>query len=368
VLTILYVLAATTLLSGCSSNLYSNHRDMERLRPIQTFGLDETDGGVTISISSGAGPEDTPPLVMSATASSIETAITRLQDYSPKDELFYAHVEYLLIGDTLADAGIEQLVDWVERSPAMRLDTAAFLVKGRASEAVTGAAGDSADITERLATLEREQLARGQHTYTMREIASSLADRGCALCLAVEALPAQGTVYTQDEGEQLSLIPAGYGVLQAGQLVTYLSQNESLGVQLLLDGAAGAQITVEGVVLEFYQGKAEITGQWDETGTLTGIQVSGTVQAGIVENGQGDTPDIDALENAMTAQVQQYIYDVIAHSQALGCDFLDIEYAILQDAPGHKAALDKDWDNIFPSLPVTVRTEGQIQRSYDLTK
>jgi spore germination protein KC len=362
------MLAAMTLLGGCSSNIYSSHRDMERLRPIQTFGLDEAEGGVTVSISSGAGPEDTPPLVMSATASSIEAAITRLQDYSPKDELFYAHVEYILIGDTLADSGIAQLVDWVERSPAMRLDTAAFLVKGSASEAVTGSAGETADITERLATLEREQLSRGQHTYTMREIATALADRGCALCLAVEAFPAEGTVYTQDEGEQLSLIPAGYGVLQAGQLVTYLSQNESLGVQLLLDSATGAQVTVEDTVLEFYRGQAEITGQWDQDGTLTGIQIGGTVEAGIVENGQGDTPDVEALEAALTERVQQYIYDVVTHAQALGCDFLDIEYAILQDAPGHRAALDRDWDDIFPTLAVTVQTQGQVQRSYDLAK
>jgi spore germination protein KC len=362
------MMAVLTLLSGCSSNLYSNHRDMERLRPIQTFGLDAADLGITVSISSGVGPEDTAPLVMSATADSIEDALARLQDYSPKDELFYAHVQYILLGETMAEQDLGQILDWVERSPAMRLDTAAFLVKGSASTAVTASVGETADITERLASLEREQLAQGQHIYTMREIATAMADRGCALCLVVQALPAQGTVYTQEEGEQASLVPAGYGVLRDGQPVTYLSQNESLAVQLLCQGATEAQLTVEDTVLECYQGQAKVSGQWDDAGALTGILVTGTIQTGIVELGQETAPDTDQLEQALTAKIQQYIYDIITHAQAMGCDFLDLEYNILQDAPSDRQALDRDWDSIFPTLPVTVQTEGKIQRSYDLTK
>jgi hypothetical protein len=150
--------------------------------------------------------------------------------------------------------------------------------------------------------------------------------------------------------------------------VTYLSQNESLAVQLLCQGATGAQLTVEDTVLECYQGQAKVSGQWDDAGALTGILVTGTIQTGIVELGQETAPDTDQLEQALTAKIQQYIYDIITHAQAMGCDFLDLEYNILQDAPSDRQALDRDWDSIFPTLPVTVQTEGKIQRSYDLTK
>jgi spore germination protein KC len=365
-LTILYIIAALCFLSGCSSNLYSNHRDMERLRPIQTFGLDGAENGVVVSVSSGAGPEQTPPLVMKAMADGIEDAITRLQDYSPKDELFYAHVEYILIGESISASGVDQLLDWVERSPSMRLDTAAFLVKGSASDAVTGSAGESTDITERLASLEREQLARGQHIYTLRQIAASMADRGYALCLAVQAYPAQGTVYTEEDGEKISLIPVGYGVLQEGKLASYLDQNESLGVQFLTEGAAGAQITVNDTVLEFFEGDIKTDGQWDDDGKLTGIQVTGTVRAGIVEQTEPEQQDIQVLEAALTDQVQQYIYSVITHAQTMGCDFLDLGYDVLKNAPKKSASLEDDWADIFPAISVTVAVDGQIARSYDL--
>jgi Ger(x)C family germination protein len=360
------MVTAALLLSGCSSNLYSNHRDMERLRPIQTFGLDRTEEGVTVSVSSGAGPEDTPPLVMKALASSIETAIDRLQDYSPKDELFYAHVEYLLLGQSMAEQGVDNLLNWVERSPSMRLDTATFLVKGAACDAVTASAGETSDITERLASLEREQLSRGQHIYTLREIATALADRGCALCLA--ALPAQGTVYTQEDGETVSLVPAGYGVLQNGQLAAYLTQNESLGVQLLEEGATGAQLTVDETVLECFQGDAQVTGQWDEEGNLLSILVTGSVQAGVLEQSQENSPDTDALEEQFTAQLRQCLEEVITHSQEMNCDFLNLEQALLQDAPKNSAALKAHWDEVFPTVPVEILVTGQVERSYDLSQ
>lgn len=362
-----YIIFMLAFLAGCSSNIYSSHRDMERLRPIQTLGLDREGEGVVVSVSSGIGPKDSPPLVMKTIASSMETAIDRLQDYSPKDELFYAHVEYILIGETMSDDGIGALLNWVERSPTMRIDTAAFLVKGNAHTAVTASAGETADITERLASLEREQLARGQRIYTLREIATALADRGSALCLAIEAVPSQGTVYTEHEEAAAAILPAGYGVLRDGELAAYLSQNETLGAQLLEDNVVGAQATVNGNVLEFYSSTIQPSGQWDGDGNLTGLLLTGNVRAGVLEQAEPGGQDIQTLEADFTQAVRQWLEAVVARSQALSCDFLDLEYAVVQDAPKNSAGLDETWDELFPALPVTILAEGQIDRSYDLS-
>ncbi len=366
-LIILYVSAALVLLSGCQHrNIFSSRRDMERLRPVQTIGLDLQEEGVVVSVSSGIGPENAPPLVMKCAASGIETAIERLQDYSPEDELFYAHVQYILLGETMAADTILPLLDWVERSPSMRTGTSIFIVKGNADTAITAATGEQTDITERLASLEREALVRGQHIYTLREVASSLAERSCALCLAVRAFPPDNTIYTETK-QTAAIVPDGYAVLQNGAVAAYLSQNETLGAELLTGSAVGAQFTVDGNVLELFEGSAQASGQWDDDGTLTGIYVCGELKAGVRERERDGEEDLDTLQNDFRLSALRFLEDVIARSQELDCDFLNLEAAVMKNMPGHKASEPEDWADIFPTLPVTVVVEGEISRNYDLS-
>ena len=78
---LLYIVAPLLVLSGCQGgNLFSSHRDMERLRPVQTLGLDRAGDGVLLSVSTGIGPDDAPALVMSAAGENVEAAIDRVQD------------------------------------------------------------------------------------------------------------------------------------------------------------------------------------------------------------------------------------------------------------------------------------------------
>ena len=363
---ILYVSAMLCLLSGCHQGIFSGHQDMERLRPIQTIGFDRQEEGIVMSISSGIGPEDAPPLVMKCAASSIETAITRLQDYSPEDELFYAHVQYILLGQTLAEHSVMPLLNWATRSPTMRTGTSLFIVKGNADTTVTATGGAETDVTERLATLERESLVRGQHIYTLREVAAALADRGCALCLAVQAYPSTNIIFT-DTKASAAIVPVGYAVLQDGAVSAYLNQNETLGAQLLDTGAVGAELTLSGNVLELFEGSAQASGQWDEGGELTGIYVHGTVKAGILEREEGGESDIGILQEQLHAAAIDAITAVITCSQTLGCDFLNLEASVTKNAPGHRLSEVAEWETLFSSLPVTVEIDSEISRSYDLS-
>lgn len=360
---LLYIFLLLSL-AGCQGNLFSSRRDMERLRPVQTLGLDETEEGVYISVAAGTEPEGPGALVMTAPGTGIEDAVTRLQDYSPEDELFYAHNRYLLLGADAAGAGILPLLDWVERSPAMRMETPLFLVKGTAREAVTGASGEMTDVTRRLASLEREELSRGRHIYTLRQIAAALLERGGALCLAVEPVPSRDVVLGS-MGDGDALLPAGYAVLRPGEEPLFLTEGESLGAELLTAGLSGARVPLEDVMLDILQGSARVRGQ-REDGQLTGMDIRCRLTAGILEQtGAGDA-DPDALEQALEAAAEHWIRAVIARSQAVGCDFLDLQGPLTADffRGGGEA---RRWKEIFPGLAVNVTAEARIDRSYDLS-
>lgn len=363
---ILYVAASCALLSGCRGQLTSGHRDMEHLRPVQTIGLDADGEAMTLSISSGIGPDGAPPLVMKASAAGIETAAERLQDWSPEDELFFAHVRFILLGESMTGGGngIDAVLDWVERSPAMRMDTPLLLVKGRADDAVTGALGGDTDVTERLASLERERKSQGENIPTLRQTAASFLERGWALCLAAELFPDEGTNFTESENG-VAIVPAGLVLLRktgGGTAAVWLTKNESMGAELLSQTVAGAKVPVGGSVLELIRGGAEASGLWAGDGTLTGLYISCDLAAGVLERG-GEASDDSALTGALEVSAEGWLREAVARAQALGCDFLGLEAAVRKNAP-EGASLA--WDEVFPTLPVTVAVSAEIGRGYDL--
>lgn len=354
-------------LSGCTQGRFTDQRDIERLLPVETMGFDRDETGITVTLATGSILNNTSPLVLTGLASGIEPALTRLQDYSPKDDLYLDHVQYIIIGEAMAKDDMTAVLDWVERSPFMRLDTLVFLAKDNAADTIVSASGEMTDISQRLRSLEQESNARGQHIYTLLDIASGLADRGSALCLAVEPASSDRTVYnSQGSSAGKALLPAGYGVLKDGKLIAYLSQAETVGAMLFKQPPTGTGIEIDGTTLELLHGNASVSGQWSGDGTLTGLSVTAHITAGILEHDPSRSLDLDTLNQAFADTAEQWLYDVVTRSQALSCDFLALEDMVLSEKPKNGTAYDsQSWSDVFPYLPVTVQVKTEIQRGYD---
>ena len=358
----LYITALCALLSGCRGQLFSGHRDMEHIRPVQTVGVDTDGDTVTLSVSSGMGPENAAPLVMKASASGIEAAAARLQDWSPEDELFYAHVRFILLGEEALGDGVGRVLDWVERSPAMRMETPLLLIRGRADEAVVGALGGSTDVTERLSSLERERRTHGDEIPTLRRTASSLLERGWALCLTAELFPDEGVNYTKEENG-VAIVPAGLALLRTGEEPVWLTQSETMGAELLSRPAVGRQIRVCGGMLELLDSRTEASGVWAGD-ALAGVCIRCELLAGVLERG-GEAGGDSAMARALEDAAAGWLTDAVALAQELDCDFLGLEAAVRKTAPA--GAGRPAWDEAFPTLPVAVEARAEIGRGYDLT-
>lgn len=356
-------------LSGCSQGRFTDQRDIEQLLPVETMGFDREETGITVTLATGSILNNTAPLVLTGLASGIEPALIRLQDYSPKDDLYLDHVQYIIIGENMAENDITSVLDWVERSPFMRMDTLVFLAKDKAADTIVSASGEMTDISQQLHSLEQEAGARGQHIYTLLDIASGLADRSSALCLAVEPASSDGTVYSsRGSTAEKALLPAGYGVLKDGKLIAYLSQAETVGAMLFKQPPTGTEVEIEGTTLELLHGNASVSGQWSGEGTLTGLSVTSHIKAGILEHDPSENLDLDALNQAFADTAEQWLYDVVTRSQALSCDFLALEDMVLSERPKTGTTHDSlSWSDVFPSLPVTVQVKTEIQRGYDRT-
>ena len=364
-LILLYVYIALASLGGCSWSLASDRHDVERLMLIQTMGLDSEEGLVEMSVSSGLGPEDRPALVMSAQARGIEDAIARLQNYSPENQLFYAHVQYLLLGEEAAREMLDGVIQWVDRSPTLRMDTDMLVVKGTARDAVVGSSQQATDVTQRLASLDRQARSNGWTMHTLREVAAATAGGQGALCMAVQTVPTQDRVFTAEQQSD-AVVPVGYAVLDGDGLVEFLDPETSMGAEILTGDPTGFLITVSGDTLEILEGSAKIEGTFDPSGAPAGITVRCRLRAGVLEKGaEGLSPE--ALDSALSGTVQEWVSNAMARAQATGCDFLGLKAAVLK-TPAQMASCGPAWRDIFPALPVTVEVGGRVDRSYDLAE
>jgi len=137
----LFIAIALSLLplcAGCgadSGTIYANYRELENIEIVQTLGLDRAvGGGYTVTVSAGAGGQDEKPLIISGKGGSIPAAMEQVQRSCDKEELFYAHTRYVLVGERAAAQGIGTLLDYIARSTQIRLDVQLFIVRGGTAE------------------------------------------------------------------------------------------------------------------------------------------------------------------------------------------------------------------------------------------
>ncbi len=333
------------LLSGCRGDLYAIYRDVERLRPIQTMGLDREAGQVVMS-AAGPEPDRGAPFALCEAGSGIPQALSHLQNSFPEAEPYYAHVEYFLVGEAAAREGILPWLEWLERNPQMRLDTGLYIVQGTAAELILGATGSRTGSTERLESLSRELESLGEGMeFTVRDVAVALAERGAGLCGAVRVADQRAIVKNEDA---MSILPAGFAILKEDRLVEYIGEEEVPGVLLLLGRPQGARVELEsedaGLVTLLLDSGSVKTRQ--EEGL---IRIEAELFASIVSIEESRDPSIAKLNHALAQEACHWLEQLLARSQRLNCDFLDL------------------CEGQFPAeLCFDIRVTADVERSYDL--
>lgn len=365
------VLALLMLFAGCSADsgtIYANYRELENIEIVQTLGLDRSPGGgYTVTVSAGAGGQSDTPLVITGKGGSIPAAMEQVQRRCAKEELFYAHTRYVLVGEGAAAQGIATLLDFIERSTQIRLDVQLFIVRGGTAEKLMGDSGTGeTEISKTLEAVVRDvELSGISRAFTCSEIAGSLAESGAALACAVSAGDISKTVKTENDGTMA--VPVGYGVFRGPELIGYLTDNAARGANLLLNHPGTGTVELPGATAELIRCKAEMKPSWGEGSVPESLQVRLDASAAIVELGS-ETPTLDEaaqarLSDELAAQLETQAREALEYSIANDADFLAIGRALELDDTGRAAALPKDW---LRGLRFTVQCEAKADRTYDI--
>ena len=381
-LRIVALVCLAALLTGCSGgSIYSNYREIEQLMVIQTMGFDFTKTGVRLSASSGSdsagGGSDSQSnrqggsaqvARLSADAQSFSLAKEKMQDYSAREELFFAHTAYIAVGSRAAETSVLPILDYIERSTDMRLDIPLFVVtNGTASELVLGAGGETYDATSVLRSLERNIILRGDGViFSAAEVVSSLDENGCALITAVKSVKADKAV-KEAKPDELTAIPDGYTVIKNGKAVGSIPVEYARGVNILQNrvGPSSVELRVgnDTATVQLDKCACRITPMFGG-GVLAGLDVKITLSAALSET--TGSVGVQELNRALADEVERWVMQVLDISRSLECDFLQLGKVLERKQPQRLHGASADLSERLRDIYYNVGVEAEVDRSFDV--
>ena len=379
--------------AGCGS-IYTNYKEIEQLQVIQTMGLDYKAGGVSLSLATAFDPKAlNGPARLFSDAPGITTAFERVRKYSFEEELFFAHINSLLLGEEAAREGIDPYLMYICRSPDIRIDIPVFVIKGgSAREAVLNVGNSINGVSEVMRSVKQTLEWRGDGGLTRTaDVVDDLRRHGSTLICALEYSAASeisgsvtegdGSVSPSDTDPEQSLASqdrtlayVGYAVIRDGRLCEYIDREQAIGVAFLKNQVRICDIMVRdrqgnAVTLEIDGGSTDIRPQWAEDGSLRGFEVDAKVEASIVELSSGNLNGGESLEyvqSALEKTVSDYIAQVLMLSRRYRADFLGLGSRVeLKDAEKYRA-LTEEFDQLLPELEIRINVSGRLRHTNDI--
>ena len=365
---------ASLMLCGCGSSIFSNYRETEHLQLVQALGADtDADGGVTLSVSCAKPAQSSSGGIISRSGESILRAMRSLQNYSADQQLYYAHTQYLLMGEDYARKSADELFDFAARDTQLRLGLYLFVVReAEARELISGPGEESYEISKTLSSVRRNTKAEGtSHVFTLRETLRSLSESGAALVCALRSADTEGSVFLLEPGT--TAVADGYGILVGGQLSGWLDADISQAANLILGhlGSAGPSFP-DGrgglLSLEYDEGSASIRARWGADGSLEGVDIEAKLRANLAEPDTDiehitDRELLSRLEDALERDMKKKIEAVLEQSRTLNADFLGLKSRLSQFDGEKIDSLGEDW---LKKAKFSVSCEAKISYTREL--
>lgn len=369
---ILCCVLTANLLCGCSPRFLPQPKDISNVELVRTLAVDSApEERVKVTVSSGVKQEESgsggkEPLILEQEASTIFAACQMIQK-SGSGYVTYGHVTECVIGKGAAEAGIDRILDYIQRDYEMRLDTLIFFTEETAAEIVTKSGSEDIAATDRLQEIGKElPLESKGWACTVREFLSDLYDNGWAMMPVVRL---------RKETEQDTLVSDGMALFQETSLKGRFPPELGRGVCLLLnqgdmsyldldteeDGVAGLKLTGQ---------KCKWSAQW-QGDELTDLTANIQVQADLSEaSGKLEELNEDVMsrmEKTLAKTLTREAIQVLEQEQQVG-DFLHLKRTLMTQYPMKAGLIQQKWEQWQKSLTFHVKTGCVIQQSYDVSR
>ena len=325
---------------------------------LRTIGVDARGAELEVTASAGRVEggqqgEGEPAVTLSARRESLTAACLAMQGMSSR-HIFFGHVDQLLLGERLAERGVQPVLDCFAQDAELSLGTRLWLIRGaEAGAAVASGGEEGADV--RLATLQADgKQGDAPRSRTVGEVYTDLLELGSAY------VPALGL--TREE----PLTGQGYGVLTAGGLAGYLEGDEAQGLELLAGRlsrvAVGQTLGDNQVSVQLSGGRAR-SGFELQDGELAGLWVECRAEGRLKEfSAPLSREEQETLKIRLEAELRQSVEAALARLQEwrTDCTGLGVRAALLH--PSQWRRVQAEWPQRFAGLPVRVEVQVTVER------
>ncbi|WP_373231553.1 Ger(x)C family spore germination protein [Cohnella sp.] len=382
----------TIMLMGMAMLLTScwNMRSLKDLAIIVVMGIDKAPKNNEYQVSfqivnteavapgaKGGGGNVTPVTVYSGTGNTLFEAIRKSSQKVPR-RLFFAHVQMLIIGESFAKEGINELFDFFERSHELRLTSTILVSRGV----------DAGTVVRILTPLEKipANSIAGKLKFTSKvwsenievdieDVIKAVVSKGrepviSGVSILGNTEKGRGVSNMEQTTPPATIEINGIGLFKDGKLKSWLDGREARG-------AVWIQNKMKSTILELDCKKKKDAIAIEIIRSQTNVEAE--VQAGkprinihIREEGNvgeikcpidlSKKEEIEKLEQAWVKETKKEVMEAIETAQSEKSDIFGFGEAVDRANPKAWEKMKEDWNETFAVSEVDVKVDAFIRR------
>lgn len=382
-----FILSAMLLgmmwLTGCW-----NSRDLGDLGIVMAMGVDKVPktkeyrvsfqivnaGEVAAGTTGGGG---VPVTVYSGTGSTLFEAIRKTSQKVPR-QLFFAHISVIVIGETLAKEGIQELYDFFERSHEVRMTSIILVARESTAESVISIMMPMDKIPANSATGKMkftEKVWSENIKYQIDEVIKALVSEGREPIISGVKTVGSPQVGKKMSNKEESKVPTyieikGIALFREGKLIRWLDSREARGTVWIRDKMKSTIVNLdcqekkEAIAIEIIRSETKVKAEIRNGKPTFHIRIREEGTIGEVKCGIDlSKPDeIEKLEKELEKETEKEVMAAVKAAQREKSDIFGLGETLNRKYPKAWENLKKEWDETFSESQVHVDVEGYLRR------
>jgi Ger(x)C family germination protein len=307
--------------------------------------------------------------ITSETGSTLLEAGKKMRAHAGKNVIFQ-HNKFFIVGEDAARYSLYEVVEYLTRKREFRITSYPIITKGQASSKLR-LKTESGDIisNDLLGQIRNNKLLGQSSPIIIKDFADLFSNpyRGFVAASLVMK-PSQ----TKPNGV---LVLSGGAVIYKEKLVDWLDGNDVLMVNILSNKKIWRSLEFPGNIdIEsdthftsiFHVSNSEIHSEF-----LNGMPVmkvdmklNASVESVNQDTNVIDSRTIKQMEKAAAEHIEESLKASLDHLQKdLKVDILGFSDILMQHQPNEWKSIEKEWEEIYPTIPIEVHASVKIQRT-----
>lgn len=389
---ILLLLGIVLLLTGCW-----NSRELNKLSIVMAMGVDKAEdtneyrvsfqvvnpGAVAPGASGGGAGNVTPVTVYTGTGKTLFEAIRKTSQKVPR-RLFFAHVQILIIGETLAEKGINDLFDIFEREYEARSASMVLVTRGVEAETLLKILTPIEKIPANGLTGRMETTSKvwsGNIKIEIDDVIKALVSEGREPIISgvrIIGNPKEGNKKSNvEQTDTLALAEIkGIALFKDGKLKRWLNGHRTHGVLWIQNKMQSTIMMIDwkdkkdAIGIEVIRSKTDVRAEVQAGKPIFHIRIREEGNVGEVKCpiDLSKAEEIRKLEKEWERKTKKEVMGAVEVAQSEKSDIFGFGEAVKRANPKAWVKMKQDWSKTFAKSKVDVKVDAFIRRPGKTTK